>query len=351
MDFSKIRHGMFFGLLALITLAFLALLQPFAYPIFWAAIIAGIFYPLYRWLTKKLKVTGLSAVITLVLVFVIIAVPLTIVTSLIIGEAAGVYSSLNDNRGQISETMQTGLNWIKDNAANLHVNIDDQFWISKFSDTAKNAAGYVFVTLKSFTQNSLIFVVMFILMMYTLFFFLRDGEKMLKALMHLCPLGDKYEKTLYQRFTSTVRATIKGSLIVGLIQGGLATILFLVTGTPAAWTLGVLCVVLSVIPATGSGIIWIPVGIVQLITGNIWQGLLILIFGAVIISTIDNLIRPVLVGKDTQMHPLMVLFTTLGGILLFGISGFVIGPVVASLFLSFWHMYEEYYKDELCHND
>ena len=138
---------------------------------------------------------------------------------------------------------------------------------------------------------------------------------------------------------------------MGLVQGGLATILFLFTNTPAAWTLGVLCVVLSVIPATGSGIIWIPVGIIQLITGNIWQGLLILIFGALIISTIDNLIRPILVGKDTQMHPLMVLFTTLGGILLFGISGFVIGPVIASLFLSFWHMYEEYYKNELCHNE
>jgi predicted PurR-regulated permease PerM len=168
--------------------------------------------------------------------------------------------------------------------------------------------------------------------------------------MHLCPLGDRYEQKLYDRFTSTARATIKGNLILGAIQGGLGVILFTLTGVPGALIWGVIMMLFCVIPGLGSFIVWFPAGLITILAGNTWQGIIILLVGALIISTIDNFLRPVLVGKDIQMHPLLVLFSTLGGIVVFGASGFIIGPIIAALFMAFWDMYEGYYHEELNHN-
>lgn len=187
-------------------------------------------------------------------------------------------------------------------------------------------------------------------MFYALFFFLRDGEKLLLKLMHLCPLGDKYEKMLYQKFTSTARATIKGNITVALIQGGLGCLLFAATGVPGAIIWGILMAVFCMIPGLGSAIIWLPTSLIMILTGNIWQGVTILIFGALVISFIDNLLRPMFVGRDTELHPLLVLLSTLGGIFFFGLSGFILGPIIAALLVAFWHMYEEYYKEDLVHN-
>ena len=188
------------------------------------------------------------------------------------------------------------------------------------------------------------------LKIYSLYFFFKDGPKILSRIMHLSPLGDQYEKMLYERFTSTARATLKGTFIVGSIQGIIGGILFWLTGVEGALIWGVIMIALSLIPGIGSFLIWMPTGIIMLALGNLWQGLTILLVGAFIISTIDNLIRPPLVGKDIQMHPLIVLFSTLGGIFLFGISGFVIGPVLAALFIAVMSIYEEHYKRELNDN-
>jgi len=188
------------------------------------------------------------------------------------------------------------------------------------------------------------------MMFYALFFFVRDGEVLLKKLMHLCPLGDRYEKILYAKFTSTVRATIKGTMTVGLLQGILGYLMFVLAGVKGAAIWGVLMIIMASIPAVGCYFIWLPIAIWEITVGNTTYGIAMILFGTLVIGTIDNLIRPLLVGRDTQMHPLMVLFSTLGGISVFGISGFVIGPVIASLLLAFWEMYDEYYKKDLDNN-
>jgi len=168
--------------------------------------------------------------------------------------------------------------------------------------------------------------------------------------MHLSPLGDRYETMLYERFTSTTRATLKGTLLVGLVQGSLGGIVFYLAGVQGALIWGLIMAAASIVPALGSSIVWLPAGIIALALGNVWQGLMILILGAFLISTIDNLLRPKLVGKDIQMHPLLVLFSTLGGIFWFGISGVVIGPVIAALFLAVISIYDDHYSNELGKN-
>ena len=350
MDFAKLRNILFFGLLAAITLIFFYILRPFAMPIFWAAVIASIFYPLYQKIKKFLKLENVSVVITLITIFIIIILPLILLSSLLIKESIELYSAIDNSRSEINSNIQQSIGWLKTNPYTKNLNFDDKFWVEKFSEGTKIVTSYIFASARSFTQNSLIFLVMFMIMFYTLFYFLRDGASMLKKLMYLSPLGDKNEQTLYKKFTSTARAAIKGTLVIGLIQGAIGGLMFFIAGVEGALIWGVIMVVSSIIPALGSYVIWVPAGIIMLVLGNVWQGIMILVVGAVIIGTIDNILRPILVGKDTQMHPLLILFSTLGGIVLFGISGFVIGPIFTALLLAFWEMYAHHYRRELSNN-
>ncbi len=350
MDFSKIRNYLFLGLLFIVTIIFLLLLKPFAYPLFWAAVIAGLFYPLYRRLNAWFKHENLSAIITLSAVIVIIIVPLAIIVTLLIKESLILYGTISNNSDQLGNTIHQITNFIKHNSYNKQLRIDEDFWVQKFSEIGQTVLNYIFTFLKDFTQNSLTFIVLFVVMLYTLFFFIRDGEKMLKKLLYLSPLGDRYEIMLYKKFTAAASAIIKGTIIIGGLQGMIGGVVFALSGIQGALIWGIIMTLFSVIPGVGSSIIWLPAALMMFLTGRIWQGTMILVVGTLIISTVDNLLRPLLVGKRLEMHPLFILFSTLGGIILFGISGFMIGPIMAALFLAFWEMYEEYYRNELSHN-
>jgi len=344
------RHFIFFIFLGIVSFGFLTVLKPFFYPLFWASILASIFYPLYKKINKKLKVPNLSASITLVACFLTIVLPLVVISTLVVKEASDIYDIATNHTEDISRSIDSFLDKATHEPILMKLNIDKNLVLSRLPQTAQDITGFLLSSAKDFTQNSLVFVIMFAISFYAMFFFVRDGEKLLKEVMHLCPLGDKYEKKLYEKFTSTVNATIKGTMITGFIQGLLGYFMFAVAGVKGAAIWGVLMVIMASIPAIGCYFIWLPVAIGELIMGNINTGIAMILFGTFVIGTIDNLIRPILVGKNTQIHPLIVLFSTLGGIATFGISGFIIGPVIASLFLAFWDMYDEYYKKDLDNN-
>lgn len=344
------RHVIFFILLGAVTVAFFSIMQPFFYPLFWAAILASIFYPFYKWLNKKINSENLSSTLTLVLIFFIIVLPLIGIGTLVAKEALDIYSRAASNSNQINNMVQKAAQWVEQNPYTKQWHVDQSFLTQKIVEFYQSITGFLLESAKTITQNSVIFAVMFFIMFYALFFFVRDGENFLKKLMHLCPLGDRYERILYSKFTSTVRATIEGSLTVGLIQGVLGWAMFAVAQVEGALIWGMLMVLLASIPGVGSYFIWLPVAILMLLTGKIYTGIGMILFGTLVIGTIDNFLRPILVGKNSQMHPLLVLFSTLGGIVVFGISGFIIGPVITSLLLAFWEMYDEYYKKDLDHN-
>jgi len=350
MNFSRFKNITFFTALILVTVAFLYIIKPFFYPIFWAAIIAGIFYPVFKKINSTFKYSNISSLATILIVLVIIIIPVTLLSSLILKESVNIYDSLASNQGPIVSTVKNVFSWVQNNPITDKLNLDEQQVTAKLTEIAKTITDFIFTAAKNLTQNSLTFLIMFIIMIYTLFFFLKDGEKLLKKLMRIFPLGDKHEVIMYKKFTSTARAVLKGTLIVGAIQGFLGGLLFYVVGIEGALIWGVIMMLLSVVPSLGSYIIWLPAALIMFVLGNIWQGVLVVIFGALVISTIDNFLRPILVGKDTQMHPLLILFSTLGGLLFFGISGFIIGPIVTALLLSLWEMYEQYYQDELSHD-
>jgi predicted PurR-regulated permease PerM len=176
-------------------------------------------------------------------------------------------------------------------------------------------------------------------MLYLLFYLLRDGDTLLTFVQRAIPLPPEQRQVLVSSFTATVRGVLKGDIVVGLVQGTLGGLIFWVLGmgTPVLW--GAVMAVLSLLPAFGTGLVWVPAGIYLLLTGSVWKGIVLLAFGALVISTIDNVLRPVMVGKDVKMPSYVVLVSTLGGIAVFGVNGVVIGPLLAALFLTAWEIY------------
>lgn len=350
MDFSRLRNIVFFGILGIISIVFLYLIKPFALPIFWAAVIASLFYPVFKKLKEKIKLENISVLITLFLVFIIIIIPLATIGSLLIKESIEIYSAVNSQKSQLVKNVSDTVGWLKNNHLTQSLDINENTVIEKVSEIAKTVTAYLFNSIKKITQNSVIFLAMLLIMFYTLFYFIRDGDKLLKKLMYLSPLGDKSELMLYQKFTATAKAAIKGTLVVGAIQGTLGGIMFWIAGIDGAVIWAIIMILASIVPGVGSSIVWLPAAIIMLILGNTWQGIFMIIMGMFLIGTIDNVLRPILIGKDSSIHPLLILFSTLGGIALFGISGFVIGPIITALFLSLWEMYAHHYRKELGNN-
>jgi len=337
----------FFVMLGLVTILFLYLLWPFFFPIFWAAVIAGVFRPLYKRINGKLNRPNLSTAILFMLIALIILLPAGGVGTLVFNESVQIYEKMKSpDTKQMERSVYRFIGQIADNSIARAFHINKAFLIAKTTEVAQGITNYIFVNLTQLTQNTLGLLVQFAIMLYTLFFFVRDGDRFLRLGLKLLPFGMGRERFLYDRFITTARSTLKVTLIIGGIQGALGGIVFLVTDIEGALIWGLLMVLMAVVPVVGCSIIWVPAGLLMLFTGHIWEGILILAVGAFVISTVDNLLRPILLGKDVEMHPLLIFLSTLGGIMLFGFSGFVIGPVVTSLLIALWQMYQEFYLTE-----
>jgi predicted PurR-regulated permease PerM len=336
----------FLAILGLVTILFLFLLRPFFFPIFWAAVIAGIFKPLYRRIDGKLRRPNLSSAIIFLIIALIILLPAGVVGTLVFNESVQIYQALSPDTKHMDHSIQHVINSISDNAIARLFHVNKAMLIAKTTEVMQGITNYIFVHLTQLTQNTLGLLVKFAIMLYTLFFFLRDGDRFLLMAMKVVPLGMGRERLLYENFITTARSTLKVTLIIGGIQGVLGGIVFLVTGIEGALIWGLLMILMAIVPVVGCSVIWVPAGLIMLLMGHIWEGILILTVGTFVISTVDNLLRPILIGKDVAMHPLLIFLSTLGGIVLFGFSGFVIGPVVTSLLIALWEMYEAFYRRE-----
>ena len=190
-------------------------------------------------------------------------------------------------------------------------------------------------------QDTLRITVYFFLMLYLLFFFLRDGQRMLDAATHALPLGDERERLLLRRFAEVSRATLKGTLVVAVVQGTIGGLAFSVLGIGSAVLWGVAMAVLSILPVVGSALIWFPAAVVLILGDRLIAGIGLIIVGALVMGVVDNLLRPVLVGRDTRMPDYLILLSTLGGLAAFGLAGVVIGPIITAFFLAVWGMAAE----------
>ncbi len=346
MSSEKSRHIAFYILLGLATLLFIYLMKPFFFPIFWAAVIATIFTPAHQYCCRKVKSRSLSATIVLFMIMLIIILPAGVIGSLLLNESLALYNALDVNSAAIEQQIQNISGKITANPYLSRMHIDTAFLTANLAEGAKNIANYIIYNLRDLTQNTIVFAVNFAIMLYTLFFFIRDGDKFVRMIMKLMPLEEAREVLILERFSSTARATLKVTLIIGGIQGILGGLIFFLTGVKGALTWGTMMVFTSIVPAIGCSLVWAPAGIVMAMMGHFWEGMIILAFGIIVISHVDAVLRPLLLGHDVQMHTLLIFLSTLGGLALFGISGFVIGPVITSLMQAFWQMHDELSKSK-----
>lgn len=337
------QNAFFIGLLIVVSVAFLGLLSVFFQPIFWAATIGIIFLPVQHFLERRLSGrTSIAAVCTVILIFVTVLLPAMLIASAVVNEATIIYGMIQ--RGEIDPG--AALRWAQEISPRLtewaqNIGIDVNELPAKLSAAAVKGTQFIGQLALTAGQNVARFFVMFFLMLYLLFFILRDGDQMLEAIILALPFGDERERALFAKFAEVSRATIKGTLIIGLVQGFLGGVMFSILGITGAVFWGVVMVILSILPIVGASIVWLPVAIFLLINGAWIKALVLVIFGAVVIGLIDNILRPILVGRDTKMPDYIILLSTLGGLTVFGISGFVIGPIIAALFLSVWVMFRE----------
>jgi predicted PurR-regulated permease PerM len=347
MNATKVRSIMFFALMGIAGLMLLFILKPFFYALFWASVIASVFRPLFCKINRKLNRPDVSSSIVIVVILLIIFLPAAIISSLVIAESIDIYNSIDSSSPTLESSLKNTFNQFTHNPYIQKLNIKEKVWIDKMAEATKAVANYLLGSLKGLTENALTFFVQFGVMLYALYFFVRDGNRFLQAIMRFFPLGNGREHILYEKFKVTAWATLKVTMIIGGIQGVLGGLIFFLTGIKGALTWAIIMVMTSIIPSVGCAIVWLPAAVIMIILGHIWEGIIILAFGTFVISMVDHFLRPVLLGKDVELHPLTIFLSTLGGIMLFGISGFVIGPIVASLFLSILEMYEQYYQSDI----
>jgi predicted PurR-regulated permease PerM len=341
--FANFQNIIFFVLLGIITAFFVYIIQPFFFALFWAVLIAAIFFPLYKQLNKKLKRPNLCAGLTLAAVLLCFILPVGLLINLLVVESLDIYKTFDANSSKGISTVTEMFNSLSKHQIFASLNLDQAFVVQKSQEVLKAVTEYIVKNISGFTQITIIFIVQFAVMFYSLFFFLRDGSHFLTTITRYIPVDKRHFNTFIDHFLNTSKASLKFTFIIGGIQGLLGGIIFYITGIERALIWGVLMLGFSIVPAIGSSIIWVPAGIIMLLLGHIWQGATILVFGAVVISSIDNLLRPVLMGRDVEMHSLLIFLSTLGGIAVFGFSGFILGPVVASLFLASWRLFLELY--------
>jgi predicted PurR-regulated permease PerM len=214
--------------------------------------------------------------------------------------------------------------------------------------TAAKTAGTLLVSFAAgMTATTAAFLLNLFVMLYAMFFFFRDGHKILERIFYYTPLSDEDETRMFTQFASITRATVKGTLVIGIIQGALAGIAFWVVGIEGAALWGTIMTILSIIPGIGAALVWVPAVIILFLTGQHLTAILLATWCAAVVGTVDNFLRPMLVGRDAKMPDLLILIGTLGGLFLFGPIGFIVGPIVCGLFLTVWDIYGTTFREIL----
>lgn len=342
---KQIERGGFLLFLALVTLAMMAIVWPFYKAVLWSTLAAIMFQPLYQVILSRWPVyPSRAAAGTLLIITFAVLLPAMFIGGLVVDDAISVvvaFQSGNIDIPGMIEQVRSAL------PANVLQMLEDNGWgdmadlQARAQEFAAEIATLVAGQAVALGGGVASFALAFGIGLYVTYFLLRDGREIGDAVVHSLPLERDIAVRLVEKFLSIVRATIKGSGVVGLVQGALGAATFWIAGVPSALLFGVLMALFSLVPAVGTGVVWLPVAIWLLATGAIWQGILVIVSGIAVIGMADNLLRPMLVGRDTGIPDWIILITTLGGLSWMGLSGIVVGPLIAGLFLAGWSIADE----------
>lgn len=332
----------FFGLVIIVSFAFALVVRPFFAPILWALVAAIMFTSVNRWLLAKMPGRrNASAFLTLLLIVAVIIAPAIFITIALIQELVAFHSKFQSGEFDLARMFNQFEANLPDWASGFltrmglsDLNAVQDMLSASFTSSFRTLAAQALVI----GQSAAGFLLALGVMLYLSYFLLRDGEALVQRVSEAAPLRSEPRRALMQQFVIVIRATIKGTIVIAILQGMLGGLVFWMLGISGALLWAVVLSFLSLVPVIGTGLLWVPVAIYLLATGAVVKALILIFCFLFVIGTMDNVLRPILVGRETRMPDYMVLISTLGGIELFGFSGLVVGPVIAALFISVWEI-------------
>lgn len=338
------------GLLLAVSIAFGWILLPLYTTILWSGVIAMLFTPLQRRLVRRLGGARTpAALLTLLAAICLVVLPLALVIASVAREASHVYERVQSGEWQPA----LYLHGVFDALPGWIVGLLGRFGLADF-DTLQRLVALALVQLSqavttralSIGQNAFEGVAGVFVTLYLAFFLIRDGERLVGVLRRAIPLATPHSRELVHVFNNVVRAIVKGYLLVAAVQGTLGGLAFWFLGVSGALLWGVLMALLSLLPILGAAVVWLPVALYFLVTGALWQGVALTVYGVVVVGLVDNLLRPLLVGRDTQLPDALVMIATLGGLAVFGVNGLVLGPAIAAMFIAVWQLFAALRADD-----
>lgn len=351
---SLFKKAFLVALVFAISVAFLMTIQGFLMSLLMAALAAGLCQPIYKGLVSRLRGReSLASGITILFVLVVIVAPMTFFLSVVttqaleVSQSVGPWVSRNVNVAPGEDALLKSLplpEWLKEAVHPYQAQI-----VSKVGEWASRIGSLVVSMLTAAAKGTISFFLSLFVMLYAMFFFLKDGRQIMEQLLYYLPLESEEEDRLVERFTSVTRATLKGTLVIGLLQGTLAGIAFAVVGIEGAAFWATLMALLSIIPGLGTALVWVPAVLYLVAVDRSGAAIGLAVWCAAVVGTADNALRPLLVGRDAKLPDLLILLSTIGGLMLFGATGMVIGPIIAALFVTVWEIYGTTFADVLPH--
>jgi predicted PurR-regulated permease PerM len=347
MNEERLRTVFIIILLVAISAAFVAMIRQFLLTLLFAAIFSGLAYPFFKRILAVYRGRKtLASLTTLLILFLVIIVPLLAFLGVLVSQTIQITETAApwiqrqiDSQGDIAAFLE------KIPAAERLAPYREEL-LTKLGQVVGVVGNFLVNSVSTATMRTVAFFFNFFLMLYAMFFFLKDGDRILEKILHYIPLSREDEASLVDKFLSVSRATIKGTLIIGIAQGSLAGLAFAVLGVQGAVFWGTLMTILSIIPGLGTALVWVPAAVYLAATGHLVKAWILALFCAGIVGGADNFLRPRLVGQDIQMHDLLVLLATIGGLLLFGLLGFIIGPILAALFITIWDIFGILFREK-----
>jgi predicted PurR-regulated permease PerM len=348
MDRPALNRIMLLFIVLAISALFFAMVRRFIMTMLLAGLFAALAHPLYRRLERRFRGRkNVASFVTLLLLVLVVLLPLGALFGIVAQQAFRISDSVQP---WVEETLRRSSAFDETfKALPFHDSLVayKEVILQKGGELVGFMSNRLFKGVSSMTLSTVNFMFLFFVFLYTMFFFLKDGAALLERILYYLPLSENDERRLLDKFTSVARATIKGTFLIGLMQGTLAGLAFWVIGVGSALFWGTVMTVLSVIPGVGTAFVWVPAAIILAATGHVGKAIGLSLFCALVVGSVDNLLRPKFVGRDTQLPALLIFFGTVGGIGLFGIAGFLVGPIVAALFVTAWDIYGETFRGYL----
>jgi predicted PurR-regulated permease PerM len=347
-----LARGFFFALLLFLLYVALQVLSPFITAITWAAILAVLFYPIYVWLLMALRGrASAAALIVISLIVLLIIIPGLKIIGFLSEEAVELGQSVRDFVTGEGIKVWQEKPWVKDllrwwNLLSFRLDMFKINWKEPLVQGAQVTSVFLVTHARNIAQNVLLFAVNFILTLFTLFFFLRDGKDFCDRIRRLLPMDPEHQERLFNKIVDAIAAVVQGSLVVATLQGFLAGVAYWLLGVPFAAIWGVATAFVGLLPIGGTTLVTIPVSIYLFLQSDTWRGVAMLIWSLGIVGMVDNLVKPLFIGSRLQLPVLVLFFSILGGISVFGALGLILGPVLFALLAALLDLYLEEYATE-----